>query len=107
MEALTIAKAINSRIIELELAKKELPALAQKKAETLAAYEKAIAIETFKLAQDTSISIIDKLAKGNCSDLRMQMDLAESAYKNALKIIDITQAQLNGYQSINRYLSEV
>jgi len=87
--------------------KTELPILAKKKADSMAIYEKAIACETLDLKSTQPISIIEKLAKGKCADLKASADLAESMYKNCLKIIDITEAQLNGYQSIGRYLSEV
>lgn len=107
MEALTIAKAINTKIIELERLKNELPKLSHSKAQTAAVYEKEVARETAILATQNPMSIIDKLVRGKCADLKCTMDLAEGAYKNALKIIDLTEAQLNGYQSINRYLSEV
>lgn len=108
MDPLIIAKAINSRIIELEGFKRELPELAKRKADTLMAYEKAAALETLTLiSEGTAMSVIDKLVRGRCAALKGDLDLSESMYKNAMKIIDITQAQLNGYQSINRFLAEV
>lgn len=105
MEPLEVAKRINLKIIELEELKQSLPALARTKSSTMVAYEKALAVAMAR--QDFPTTILEKIARGTCADLKGQMDLAESAYKNCLKIIDITQAQLNGYQSINRYLSEV
>lgn len=107
MEAIDVAKKINMKIVELESMKTELPVLARKKVDSMAVYEKAIACETITLQANNPVSIIEKLAKGKCADLKAAADLAESMYKNCLKIIDITEAQLNGYQSINRYLSEV
>lgn len=108
MEPLDVAKKINMKILELESMKIELPLLAQKKADTMAVYEKEIAKEMLTLStQNYSVSLAEKVAKGKCADLNAAADLAESMYKNCLKIINITEAQLNGYQSINRYLSEV
>lgn len=86
--------------------KKTLEPLARSKSAAMVVYEKNLAKETMSLSFNNAVSIVDKLAKGNCADLKGEMDLAESLYKNALKIIDITEAQLNGYQSINRYLAE-
>jgi hypothetical protein len=107
MEPLEVAKRINHKINELEKLKTELPSYAQKKAVSMVAYEKALATESLALCINNPVSLVDKLARGKCADLKGDMDLAESMYKNCLKIIDITEAQLNGYQSINRYLSEV
>lgn len=107
MEPLDVAKRINMKIVELEAIKTELPILARKKADSMAVYEKAMACETITLQANNPASLVERLARGKCADLKAAADLAESFYKNCLKIIDITQAQLNGYQSINRYLSEV
>ena len=106
MELTQVSQKIGEKIEELEGFKKTLPLLAQEKAETMAMYERAMASETVTLIPNHAISVIEKIARGRCADLRCKADLAESAYKNCLKIIDITEAQLNGYQSINRYLSE-
>lgn len=107
MELLQVAKHINLKITELEAIKKELPALAEAKAIAIVKYEKNLAIEMEHLfSQGTPTTILEKLARGTCADEKGAMDLTDSAYKNCLKIIEITEAQLNGYQSINRYLSE-
>jgi len=107
MEALDVAKKINLKIIELDKLKESLEGLAIEKANAAANYEKKLAMVTLRLSQgDSAISLIDKLSRGECADEKMAMDLAESRYKNQLKIIDLTEAQLNGYQSINRFLAE-
>ena len=51
-------------------------------------------------------TIIEKVAKGICWKECLEKDLAETQYKVNLEKADIIKAQLNGYQSINRYLSE-
>lgn len=107
MEILEVAKKINLKIVELENLKKELPSLAQKKSEAMVTYEKELAKQTLTLSFNNPVSIVDKLAKGNCADLKGQMDLAECMYKNALKIIDITTSQMMGFQSIQKHLSEI
>ncbi len=119
MDLLTIAKLIYGRVQELERLKADLSHLAESKASTAALYDKNLAmtivglkngkeyeLETVKIAEQPT-TIIEKVAKGIIWKDKLAMDSAESAYKNAFKIIELTQAQLNGYQSINRYLSEV
>lgn len=108
MDLLKCAKLINLKIEELEGYKKDLENLALEKAMATSEYESILAKEMLKMrANGESITLIEKLAKGSCVLERMKMDLAESKYKNILKIIDISQSQMNALQSINRYLSEV
>lgn len=119
MDLLTIAKLIYGRCQELERLRETLGALANTKDETAANYERTLATvimslrhnKPFKLGDmvitDCPVSIIEKVARGICYHEKREMDKAESAYKNAFKIISLTESQLNGYQSINRYLSEI
>ena len=116
MEPLTIAKAINNRIQELERLRAILEPLAQKKASASADYEKTLAITIVGLKngkefglgdaiiKESSVTLVEKVARGICWQEKLAMDSAESAYKNTLKIIELTESQLNGYQSIFRYL---
>lgn len=119
MDLITIAKLIYGRCQELERLKGDLSSLAQKKAETSADYEKTLAmtivglkngkeyeLDTVKITEQPT-TVLEKVAKGICWKAKLEMDLAESAYKNSLKTIELTESQLNGYQSINRYLSEI
>jgi hypothetical protein len=106
MDALTVAKKINSKIIELDELKVSLEALAMEKARTSSLYEANLAKSILSLKQENPVTIVEKLARGVCAADKFSMDFSESKYKNQLKIIDLTEAQLNGYQSINRYLSE-
>lgn len=118
MELLKTSDEIRSRITLLDELKKELPVLSEDKARTEAAYEKQIAITIASLINGKEYELegrtiknppnamLDKIAKGICWEEKFKMDMAEGKYRNALKIIDITEAQLNGFQSINRYLSE-
>lgn len=118
MDLLTTAKAINGRIKELEALKSDLSTLAEKKAKNTAQYDKTLAMaivglkngKSYDLGEgsfkEESTTLAEKVARGVCWKEKLEMDLAEASYKNVLKIIDLTQSQLNGYQSINRYLSE-
>lgn len=119
MDILKVAKLINLKIEELEKLKVELEPLALNRARLSAEYDKMVARTLITLrsgssvevdgivVKEDSVSLMDKIVKGACWKEKMAMDSAEGQYKNCLKIIDLTQGQLNGYQSINRYLSEV
>lgn len=118
MELLTVSKSINEKIQELERFKKELSVVAEKKALSEAKYEKQIAITIASMINGKDFTIdgqlvknppnamLDKIAKGICSQEKLIMDLASDQYRNLIKIIELTEAQLNGLQSINRHLSE-
>lgn len=119
MDLLKVAKLINLKIEELEKLKSDLEPLARDKALKMAQYDLVLAKTIITLrsgvsvemegiaVKEESVSLMDKLAKGVIWKEKMEMDLSESLYKNCIKKIDITEAQLNGFQSINRYLSEV
>lgn len=107
MELLSVSEKINLKITELDQLKNDLHELAVDKAFQASNYESNIAKSILKLKEEGQpASILEKLARGLCANDKFNMDLSESKYKNHLKIIDLTEAQLNGYQSINRHLSE-
>lgn len=79
--------------------------LIKNKAETARDYDKYIAIATAELkAKGESVSIIDKLAKGNCNEALYKKILAEEMLKAHYSKIEQLEAIMNGYQSVNRYL---
>ena len=114
-----ISEKIESKINQLEAARKEIDNAATEKVEKLSAYDKAMAITLIRLRngeeylfegnkiKDPPVSIVEKIAKGICWQARLESDAAEVKYKNILAIIEIRKAQLNGYQSIFKHLEEV
>jgi len=116
MDVIPVANRIERKISELVDARKGLAALARKKAMTAGAYAKKLAVVVVQLRNgqkltinghtitDPPVSIIEKLAKGVCSEEQIAMDLAEAQYKMAVEQLDCIRAELNGYQSINRHL---
>jgi hypothetical protein len=118
METIQVSTEIREKINTLEEFKDSLSPLLEQKVGAEAAYERQIAITIASLlngkeyqldgnsVKNPPNAMLDKLAKGICWEERMEMDRADGDYRNALKIIDITEAQLNGFQSINRHLSE-
>ena len=119
MEALTIAKEIESKIEELELLKVELPKAIYAQGKASANYDKQLALTIVKLragaeiefegrmVKDPPVTILERIAKGICYKEALDMDTAEGKLKSIDSAIKVTMAQLNGFQSINRYLAEV
>ena len=81
--------------------------LADKKAVSLAEYDKQMAIKMLLLKEKHPVTLVEKLAKGDCSDYRYTMEYATARYKLTLAKIESYQAILNGWQSTNRYLDVV
>jgi len=118
MDLIQNVKLINLKIKQLDDLKDELESISINKAKYLAEYEKKIASvlialkngRQFKLDEEIIInppaSIMEKISRGICWKELLDKDGAETGYKNHLKKIDIIQAQLNGFQSINRYLRD-
>lgn len=118
MELLKTSAEIRVKIEALETLKNELPGLSEEKAKTESFYEKAIAVTIIRLINGSEFELegrriknppnamLDKIAKGICWQEKLSMDTADMKYRNAIKIIDITEAQLNAFQSINKHLAE-
>ena len=118
MDILKIAQEIERRIRLLDLGRQELPKRAKLKAETMAEYERELSKTILRLRnekvewegqviENSPATLVEKIAKGMMWEKKLEADLAESSYKNAFKGVDILQAQLNGFQSIYRHLSEL
>ena len=52
-------------------------------------------------------TIVEKLAKGECYQYLLNKELAEAMYRNAIVGLSTLSTEINGYQSINRYQTEV
>ena len=103
-----IADRITKAINLIEAHRKSLPEKSKQKATTLVEYEKAMMIDMLKLkSEGSSITLIKDIARGNCSDQRLACELAESEYKNIIVSIEALKAQLNGWQSLFRFSTEV
>lgn len=79
------------------------------------AYERAMAITMINLKNGVELELdgekiknpgatmTEKIARGICFQEKIDMELAEAELKGLMKKIDIVMAQLNGYQSINKF----
>jgi hypothetical protein len=73
----------------------------------LAEYDKAIEMAIAQLQANGEPATLTKdKAKGMCKDQLFILKSLEIKWKAMLTILEATKAQLNGYQSVNRHLSE-
>jgi len=119
MDVIEVAKRMNHRINALEKARDNLQSLASLKAESIALYEKVLAVTIIKIKNgmevelnerhivNPPVTIMEKIAKGICWEEKLAMEKAEAMYKAEVVSVTALVAELNGYQSINKYLSEV
>lgn len=121
-DIVNISNEIQSKIKILVDCRSKLKEKGEIKSKTIADYDKSIALVImglkngkeykldngleFEFIINPPVTIIDKIAKGLCYKEKLAMEVAESDYKSLLTFIDCVQAELNGFQSINRYLSE-
>jgi len=119
MEAIQIAKKIESKIAMIQKYRGELKDRAERKSKAIAMYDKFLALTIIKLRngaevefegqliKDPPVTIIEKIAKGICFEHKLELEDAESSYKSLITNIDCVQAELNGLQSINRHLDSL
>ena len=118
-DIIDVAEKIRLKIEALELASSTLDQKGNKKAKAIADYDKMLAITLIRLRaghklsldgqtiQNPPATIMEKIAKGMCSDERMALEIAESGYKSTISKIRALEAALNGYQSIFRHLDKM
>jgi hypothetical protein len=118
MELLTIANKIEEKIKLLEKMRIEIKDRAENKANTIAEYDKQLAITIIKLKnnniqewdgekiENLQATLIEKMARGICWQAKLNMEKAEALYKSLISNIDSVCAEMNGWQSVNRYLEK-
>ena len=116
MEIIEISKRITEKIELLETGRNELLKRARRKAESVANYEKVLAMTMIKLKSNAipevfgfevnnlPATLIEKTARGLVYSEKLEMELAEAEYKAAIVGMNAIESELNGYQSVNRYL---
>ena len=118
MELSKISNEIEKRIRLLEVGRKALQDRAQRKADTIGEYEKELSKTIMRLRngdelecdgqwiKDPPVTIIEKIARGICFREKINMELADAEYRNAIEGMKSIQAELNGFQSIYRHQDE-
>ena len=116
-DALTSAAKIQAAIDKIEQNIAMIPEAAFEKANSLAAYDRAIAITILKIKngvmkswefepgntlqlENLSVTLIPTVAKGICAIEALQKEQGEAGYKGLIVTIDAFRSILNGFQSI-------
>jgi hypothetical protein len=109
METVRIADEILKKVKLLEKGRGELEEKAIHKANTIMNYDKQLALAIIRLKEEAglAVSVCEKVAKGECSKFRYEMEVATELYKVVNTKLECIKAELNGLQSVNRHLSEV
>jgi hypothetical protein len=107
-EIYSYKEIIESLIKDIGNCRREIEAKGNARAKAISNYDKQLemAIRTLKAETTFPATLIEKIAKGVCSDHREKLELAEVAYKACLSNLEALKAQLNGYQSVFRHLEE-
>lgn len=115
-DILTNAQKIHNKIAELEEERDKLLPASYDKAKAISEYDKQIAITTLKLKNglitefegvkisNLPATLVRDIAKGICYKECFDKEIGESNYKAIVSIMESIRAELNGLQSINKYL---
>ncbi len=106
MEAVSVARQIEAIIDAIKVEGKRSEDLIQTKANSMRVYDKAIAVKEleYKVA-GMAVTLIGHQAKGDASQLMCEMTIAQEGLKAHWHRLEYLKAQLNGYQSIYRFLT--
>jgi len=116
IEVTQVATEIQKCISQLTVAIKEVKERAIRLAEAIANYDRQMAVTMMQLKngmefeldgvkiKDVTATNMERFAKGICWQPKLNMEEAEALYKSSITYIETVKAQLNGWQSINRYL---
>ena len=107
MELMEIADLINQKVKLLEVGRSKLDDLGREKARSISEYDKELALEMLRQKEGQPATLCEKIAKGVIFQKRYDMEVADALYKNSITKMESVKAELNGLQSINRYLKEV
>lgn len=105
-DVVEVANNISKKITLLEEGRKQLQDKAEKRANAISAYDLALMKSIIQLKADDKYptTLIEKIAKGECYKERAEMELREAEYKLTVTKMDAIRAELNGWQSISKYL---
>lgn len=119
MDIIDTAKSIQRKIALLEKGRDILKERSEEKAKSMAEYDRVIALTIIKLkngqvfeldgekVQNPPSTLIEKLAKGICWKEKLAMERGEAEYKNAIVGMDAIKAEMNGYQSIHKNMTDM
>jgi len=105
MTVIELAKDMERAIRALSKEGDKAAGLIELKALAMAEYDKRLGMTIGAMkASGTAVTIIDKLAKGEVQSYLYKKIIAEESLKAHYSRMEQLKAQLNGLQSMNRYL---
>jgi len=108
VELVNINKEIYDATQRLSEGSKKLFKYANRKAKAEKAYTREFALEIMKLKiEGLAITLIRDIAKGNISDKKFDMDLADAEWTAARSSLDAIQTQISGLQTIYKHQTEI
>ena len=119
MELIQVKDCIEKLITEIGKTRREIEDKGKAKARAISDYDRKLAVtlatmrnsENYELGdkiyKTPPVTILEKIAKGICSEERFAMEVADSGYKATISNLQALLAQLNGYQSIYKNLSVI
>lgn len=115
-DIITTAQKIENKIQQLEEERSDLVDAGIEKANSLSNYEKELAITILRLKNGDiaefegqsctklPANLIEKVAKGIIYQKSFDKEAAESVYKSKIVIMEAIRAEINAYQTINKYI---
>ena len=102
---MNIANEIRNKIDALEKVRGVIKERGENKARMLAEYDKTMAIEIIQLKMDgQSVTLIDKIARGNCYRQKLDMETADAMLKSATTNLQALIVEITALQSLLRHL---
>jgi hypothetical protein len=118
-DPILVAQLIQDKILELDQERPRLFDTSQSKAQAISDYDRAMALVVLKLKNGTikefegepiinlAVTLIPLIAKGICYKECFTKEAEEGGYKAVISNIEVLKTQMNGLQSINKYLDNL
>lgn len=120
IDPIKVADLIQDKIEEIRQARSLIKSYATRKSVSAAEYSKQRAIVTLQLKNNKiqhfegeiippnpAVTLIKTLAEGICWKEELEKEEGENQYKGLIAILDAIKAELNGLQSVNKYLDNL
>jgi hypothetical protein len=119
MDVIKCAKIIESIVAEIGDFRKMIKTKGEAKAKAMSMYDKQLAIALAEIGHNENYELNGKeykqppitlrktIAKGIVAGFLEEREISDSDYKSCISNLEALKAQMNGYQSINKYLDSV
>lgn len=116
MDIIKVKDCIEKLIKEVGECRREIETKGQAKAKAISDYDRKMAVtlatlrnaDNYQLAGQTykapPVSIMEKIAKGICSEECYTKEVADSGYRATISNLEALKAQLNAFQSIYKHI---